>query len=122
MVVDLHGRLQAQCQVLVGVSCAFVFVNFGFHPVTVTNLSRPRYVIDFLFQCCHADAETVQLVGELRRQLVQHRLVHAGGVFRHGTGNHLRHLEAGNFLAAAIGAIAVALDHAVGGKLRHRVV
>ena len=120
MLVDGHAGLQAELVIGLMTVVPAVFPSGIFE--VETQFAFPLHVVDFLLQSRNAHAEVVQLVGEFRRQLVQHRLVHAGRVLRHSAGNHLRHFVARDFLIAAIGAVAVAFDDTVGGELGNGVI
>ena len=130
MLVDAHGCVETQKDLV----HVHPVVGNGGHmsrrggrrvgtvDVAVTDNAAQAQIVHLLFEGRDPNAEIVQLVGELGGQLVHEGFVRAGGMFCHGAGHHLRHLVAGNLLAASITAVAVAFDHAVGGKLRHGVI
>ena len=132
MLVDAHGRLDTE-QDLVDVDPVVGSRRprrnrrdgrrpVGAADIAVTDNAAQLHVVHLFFKRGDADAETPQLVGELGGQLVHKGLVISGRIFCHGPGDHLRHFITRDFLIAAIRAVAVALDHAVGGELRYGVV
>ena len=132
MLVDAHGRLDTEQDLVdvdpvVGSRRPRRNRRDGRRPVgpvdiAVADNAAQLHVVHLFFKRGDANAQAVQLVGELGGQLVHKGLVSAGRIFCHGPCDHLRHLITRDFLIAAIRAVAVALDHAVGGELRYGVV
>ena len=90
---------------------------------SLTQFTGPLHHVGVLLEVRDADAEVVQLVGELGSELVNESLVNAiQAVFRHQAGDELSHLVAGHLAVAAERAVAIALDDAVGSELRHSIV
>ena len=115
--VDFHFRLETQRHILGRNPVHSVGVDIL---ITVTNLAAPFHVVHLFFQRGHPHAEAVQLLGELRRQLVDQRLIAAA--FRHCPCDHLSHFISGDFLFPAVSAVSVSLYDAVGRQLRHCVI
>ena len=120
MLVDLHRRVQLELVALqIVIRRPFMTVA----PILVADPALPLHVVHLFLQSGDADAEAIELVGKFSGEAVdQGAITVPDANTRHGSGHHLRHLVAGDLLIAAIGAVAVAFDDAVGGKLRHRVV
>ena len=92
--------------------------------VDVAQLAFPFHIVDPLLKVVDAHAEVTELISELRREAVEQRLVARVGALhaRHALGDHLRHLVARDGVLAAIGAVTIAFDDAVGGELGDGVV
>ena len=118
--VHLSGRIQAEAeQILVFFRLAVLAVAV----IAITHLAVPLHVVGILLEVCDADAEVVELIGELSSELVDHGLVSSGDVLLcHSLCDHLCHLIARDVLVALERRVAIALDDAVSSELGNSVI
>ena len=118
--IDLSRRLETK-QHLIFVGTLHILIARA--RVRVTSLAVPLYLVSVLFEVCYADAEVVELIGELSGQFVDQRLVAAADIrLGHSLGDHLRHLIARDVLVALERRVAVAFDDAISGQLAYCII
>ena len=94
VLVDLSARLEAEVELI----CVFLLfrallVLITLAPVTVTSLAVPLDVVGIALEVADADAEVVQLIGELSSELVDQGLISSGDIaLSHSLSDHLSHL------------------------------
>ena len=125
VIVDLRARLETQQQLVV-VDFILRRALVTLARVGIAGLTVPFYLVRIALEVRDADAEAVELIVELRGQLVDRGLVrraHVATVFLgHGLGDHLCHLVARDVLVTLEGAVAIALDYAILGELGNGIV
>ncbi len=126
VVVDLSARLEAEQELVAVRLILHIAVLCGLDAVAlvgVLHLAVPLHLIGIALEVRDADAEVVELVGELSSELVDEGLVLCGNIrLRHGLGDHLCHLIARDVLVALERRVAVAVDDAVRCELGYSVV
>ena len=124
VLVDLSRRLEAQQQLIVVLLVlGAIVVLRTLARIGVAGLTIPFHLVGIALEVADADAEVVELIGELRGELVDQGLIGCGYIrLGHSLGNHLSHLVARDVLVALERRIAVALDDAVGCELGYSVI
>ena len=124
VLVDLSARLEAEVE-LICVLLVFraLLVLIALAPVTITSLAVPLDVVGIALEVADADAEVVQLIGELSSELVDQGLISSGDIaLSHSLSDHLSHLITRDVLVAAERRVAIAFDDAVSCELGYSVV
>ena len=125
VIVDLSVRLETEKHVVIIDTMRTIRLRLVDAParVRVLEFAVPFHHVGVLLEVRYADAEVVELIGELSGELVDHGLVSRGDVFLcHGLGDHLCHLIARDVLVALERRVAIALDHAVLRELCHSII
>ena len=101
---------------------AFFTNAVGLH----THLAVPFHLVSIALEVGNADAEVVQLIGELSLQLGNESLVGSADVaivrLGHSLRDHLRHLITRDVLVALERRVAIALDNAILCELCNSII
>ena len=119
--INLSRRLEAEQELVIIRLGMLILVAMA--PVRITCLAIPFYHVGIALEVADADAEVVELIGELSSEFVDQGLVGSGDIaLGHSLSDHLSHLITRDVLVATEGRVAVALDDAVSCELGYSIV
>ena len=121
MAVDFSARLKAEQELIIVRLRVCILVAMAV--VRVLSLAVPLNHVSVALEVAYADAEVVELIGELSSEFVDQGLISSGDIrLCHSLGDHLSHLITRDVLVAAERRVAITFDDAISCKLGYSVL